>query len=93
MIHRVAIFAGSLAAAAGLAVGLAVAGIGPGTAPIAAQPAAAPVATTTAPAPVVQVDTVYVAPAATPQDVIVTKVVKAAPRGDDGPGEQEGVGG
>jgi len=90
MIHRVAIFAASLAAALGLAVGLVVAGLAPAAAPVAAAPVSAPVvATTEAPAPVVQVDTVYVAPQATPQDVLVTRVVASRPSGGDD-GQNEG---
>jgi hypothetical protein len=86
MIHRVAIFAASLVAAGALVVGLVIAGLAPTTVPVDAQPAAAPVvAATDAPAPIVQVDTVYVAPQATPQDIVVTKTVKAA-----GGGENEG---
>jgi hypothetical protein len=84
MIHRVAIFAASLAAAGALAVGLVVAGFAPATAPVDAQPVSAPVvAATDTPAPVVQVDTVYVTPQATPKDVVVTKTVKAKSHDDD----------
>lgn len=90
MIHRLAIFAATLVAAAGLAVGLVIAGLGPTTAPVAAEPVAAPVATTDVPAPAVQVDTVYLAPKATPEDVVVTKVVTASHRGEDGEDEREG---
>jgi hypothetical protein len=85
MIHRVALFVASLVAAVGLAIGLAIAGLAPAAAPIAAEPVSAPVvASTDAPAPIVQVDTVYVAPQATPQDVVVTKTVTATQHGDDG---------
>ncbi len=90
MIHRLAIFAATLVAAAGLAVGLVIAGLGPTTAPVAAEPVSSPVATTDAPAPVVQVDTVYLAPKPTPKDVFVTKVVSASRSGDDGANEHEG---
>ncbi len=90
MIHRLAIFAATLVAAAGLAVGLVVAGLAPGTAPAAAEPVSAPVATTEVPPPVVQVDTVYLTPKATPKDVIVTRVVTASHRGEDGENEREG---
>ncbi len=84
MIHRVAIFAASLVAALALVVGLVVAGFAPPAVPIAAEPVSAPVvAATDVPPPVVQVDTVYVAPAATPQDIVVTKVVQATHHGDD----------
>ena len=91
MIQRVAIFAASLVAAAGLAVGIVVAGIAPAAAPIAAEPVSAPVvAATDAPQPVVQVDTVYVAPQATPEDVVVIKTVSAHHDGDDDENEHEG---
>jgi hypothetical protein len=91
MIHRVAILAASLVAAAGLAVGLLVAGFAPATTPVAAEPALAPVvATTDAPRPVVQVDTVYVAPQATPEDTVVVKTVSAHHGDEDGENENEG---
>jgi hypothetical protein len=84
MIHRVAIFAASLVAAGALAVGLVIAGLAPATAPVDAQPVSAPVvAATDTPAPVVQVDTVYVTPQATPKDVVVTRTVKAKSHDDD----------
>lgn len=88
MIHRVAIFAASLVVALGLAVGLVVAGLAPGSAPGTVQPVSAPVGATEDPAPIVQVDTVYVAPRATPEDVVVTKVVGPA-RQDDDHGERD----
>ena len=91
MIHRVAILAASLVAAAGLAVGLVVAGFAPTPVPVSAEPVSAPVvATTDAPRPVVQVDTVYVAPQATPEDVVVVKTVSAHQGGEDGENESEG---
>jgi len=89
MIHRLAIFAATLVAAAGLAVGLVIAGLAPATAPVAAEPASAPLATTEVPPPVVQVDTVYLTPKATPEDVVVTKIVTAS-RNGDGENENEG---
>jgi hypothetical protein len=80
MSSRVALFAASLVASAVLAVGLAITGFGPAApAAIQAQPAAA----TSAPAPITQIDTVYVAPAPTPQQITIQKVV-SAPGGDDG---------
>jgi hypothetical protein len=92
MINRVAIFAASLVAALALAVGLFIAGIGPGSGAADLQPVSDPVAVSTdSPAPVVQVDTVYVTPQATPQDVVVTQVVPAANHGDDD-NENEGSG-
>jgi hypothetical protein len=84
MIHRIAIFAASLVATAGLVVGLVVAGFAPAPAPVNPGPVSDTVATTDSPAPVVQVDTVYVTPQATPQDIVVTKVVNGAHGGDDG---------
>jgi hypothetical protein len=90
MIHRVAIFAASLVAAGALAIGFVIAGLAPAATPIAAQPVSAPAAATDSPAPVVQVDTVYVTPQATPQDVIVTNTV-SAPGGGEG-NEHEGAG-
>ena len=48
------------------------------------------VAATDAPQPVVQVDTVYVAPQATPEDVVVIKTVSAHHDGDDDENEHEG---
>ena len=85
MVHRVAIFAASLVAAGALFLGLVVAGFAPATVPAGAQPASVPAAATESPAPVVQVDTVYVAPQPTPQDVVVTQTVPAAG------GENEGA--
>jgi hypothetical protein len=91
MIQRVAILAASLVAAAGLAVGAVVAGIAPDAPPVAAEPISAPVvAATDAPQPLVQVDTVYVTPQATPEDVVVIKTVSARPKGDDDENEHEG---
>lgn len=91
MIHRVAILTASLVAALALLVGLVVAGFAPSAAPIAAEPVSAPViAATDVPPPVVHVDTVYVAPAAAPQEVVVTKVVKAPRSGGDDENEHEG---
>ncbi len=91
MIHRTAIFVASLASAFALVVGLVVAGFAPSAAPIAAEPVSAPVvAPTDVPPPVVQVDTVYVAPAAKPQDIVVTKVVKTTRSGGDDENEHEG---
>ena len=91
MIQRIALFAASLVAALGVTVGLVIAGLGPQAAvavPV-VEPVAKPVvAMTDAPAPLVQVDTVYVAPAASPQEITVTKVVKAVGLG--GENENEG---
>jgi hypothetical protein len=82
MFNRVALFAASLVASGVLAAGLALAGFHPGPAAIvpSAQPAAA---TAAAPAPITQIDTVYVAPAPTPQQITIQQVVTAQ-TGDDG---------
>jgi hypothetical protein len=96
MISRVAIFAASLVAALTLAVGLAIAGLTPGTGAADVQPAsdqvvAATEVPATAPAPTIQVDTIYVAPDPVPEEVVVTKVEKAAHHDDedDEDGEHE----
>lgn len=89
MIHRVALFAGSLVAALTLAVGLVVAGVTPGAGPADAQPVVPVAATADAPAaPTFQIDTVYVAPPVVPQEVTVTQPVTASRQGDD-EGEHE----
>jgi hypothetical protein len=87
MIHRFAFFAASVAAAIALAVGLALAGFAPAGAPAGAVPVTATIAPQ--PQPTVQVDTVYLTPPASPQDVTVTKVVGRS-GGEDG-NEHEGV--
>jgi hypothetical protein len=85
MIQRAALFAGSLAAALALAVGLVVAGFAPAAAPIASTDPVAPAAATAdaQPAPIVQVDTVYQAPPAAPQEITVTRTATAITHGDD----------
>lgn len=80
MLQRLALFAASLAAALVIAGGLALAGFGP-SAP-AADPAVEQVASTPD-SPPVQVDTVYVAPQATPEQITVTKVKTAARSGEN----------
>ena len=81
---RVALFAASLAASGALTVGLVLAGFAPSApAPVASTVTAAP-ATAAPPAPITQIDTVYVAPQATPAIVTVQKVVTGRSRGDDG---------
>jgi hypothetical protein len=94
VIHRIALFSASLVAALALAAGLALAGFGPGT-DQAVAPVSDPVAATDqAPEPIVQVDTVYVAPEPTPEEIVVTEVRAASGHGDedhDG-GEHEGQG-
>jgi len=100
MIHRTALFAASLAAALVLATGLALTGFAPSApsavVPAAEVPGAAPAAAATGlPAtaePLIQVDTVYLTPQATPK-VIIHKVTKVqtATRSSGG-GEQEGAG-
>ncbi len=87
MIHRFAFFAASLAAAVALAVGLALAGFAPAGAPAGAAPVTATI--DPLPQPTVQVDTVYLSPPATPQDVTVTKVV--GPSGGEDGNEHEGT--
>ena len=82
MLTRVALLAASLVASLVLAIGLAVIGIAP-AAP--ASSTAAPVAATGAPPdPITQIDTVYVAPQATPPTVIVQQVVNAPGSGGEG---------
>lgn len=78
MLHRLALFAASLSAALVIAGGLALAGFAPVWPP--AAPQAADVAGGQASAPV-QVDTVYLAPPAAPEEVTVTKVQSTG--GDD----------
>lgn len=82
MINRIALFAASLVAALAVTVGLVIAGFAP-QAPASAPVSAPVVASSEAPAPTVQVDTVYVAPKPTPQEITLTKVVKATAHGDD----------
>lgn len=86
MFNRAALLAASLTASAALAVGLALVGFAPAAAPVAAQPAAAATGATTtdAPAPITQVDTVYVAPQPTPQQITIQKVVTSSHGDDDG---------
>jgi hypothetical protein len=81
MINRVALFAASLVASGVLAAGLALAGFNP--VPAAAPTAQPAAATAAAPAPITQVDTVYVAPAPTPQQITIQQVVTTH-SGDDG---------
>ena len=110
MVQRIALLIGSIAAAAVLTVALATAGFAPGAtvaptdAPVAAAAEDVVVAADQAtPQPTVQVDTVYVQPAATPKvvrvvrtakpaatppPIVVRKVVKAPAGG----GENEGAG-
>ena len=85
MLNRVALFAASLVASLVLAIGLALAGFAP-AAPAAgvAVPAAA---TTDAPAPITQIDTVYVAPQAKPEQVTVQQVVTSHHGDDEGGGD------
>jgi len=82
MTNRVALFAASLVASGVLAVGIAATGIFPVATP--AAPAAEPVAATgAAPQPITQIDTVYVDPAPTPQQITIQQVVTSG-HGDDG---------
>jgi hypothetical protein len=80
MIQRLALFAASLAAALVIAGGLAVAGFGPDQ--TAAEPAVEQVASTPE-SPPVQVDTVYLTPQASPEQITVTKVKTAARSGEN----------
>jgi hypothetical protein len=97
MLQRITLLAASAAAALVLAAGLALAGFGP-AAPAAdtgiSDPAMEPAAATidsSAPLEAVQVDTVYLEPAPTPE-VVVTKVVRETTAGhhDDDEGEHDG---
>ncbi len=82
MFNRLALFAASLAAAGVLAAGLAFVGLAPAPVP-AADSTITIQATDAPPAPITQVDTVYIAPQATPAEVVVTQVVPAEHHGDD----------
>ncbi len=86
MIHRTALFAGSLVAALTLAVGLVAAGFAPHADPVGGVPAQPAAATAEVPAaPTIQVDTIYVAAPVKPQEITVTTAVTApAHHGDDG---------
>jgi len=88
MFNRVALLVASLAASLVLAVGLALAGFVPASpapsAATAATAAATDPATAAPPAPITQIDTVYVAPQATPQQITIQKVVTTHHSGDDG---------
>ena len=88
MVHRVALLVASLAAAITFAAGFVLAGFSPQADPVEAAPVATDVSADPSPPPRVQVDTVYLAPQAPPQDVTVTKVIKSSGRGED-----EGEGG
>jgi hypothetical protein len=100
MLQRLVLLAASAAAALALATGLALAGFGPPAAVAEGQPVdqvtEAPAATLDAAAPMeaIQVDTVYVQPAPSP-DVVVTRLVREATTArhdddDDGGYEHEG---
>lgn len=92
MAHRLALVAASGVASLTLIAGLALIGFAPQAAPVDAGsvPAAADTAAVP-PASQFQVDVVYVAPPAKPQDITVTKVVKTSGGGDDeGEGRDDG---
>jgi hypothetical protein len=95
MLQRTLLLIASLAAALVLAAGLALAGFGPaspGSGAQAVDPVAEPAAATAdtgAPLEAVQVDTVYLKPAPTPE-VIVTKVVQTKAAHHDDENEHEG---
>jgi hypothetical protein len=88
MRNRLALFAASLAASGVLAAGLAFVGLSPAPVPAADATITVPAADAT-PEPITQVDTIYVAPQATPAEVVVTQVVPAKHHDDDG-NENEG---
>ncbi len=82
MFNRLALFAASLVASGVIALGLALAGFSP--VPAATVPVIEPAAATDVlPAPITQVDTVYVAPVPTPQQITIQQVVTTH-NGDDG---------
>jgi hypothetical protein len=83
MRNRLALFAASLAASGVLAAGLAFVGLSPAPVPAADSTITAPITDAT-PQAVTQVDTIYVAPQATPAEVVVTQVVPSTHHGDDG---------
>jgi len=85
MSNRVALFAASLVASGVLAIGLAATGIFPVATP--AAPGTDPVAAAAAaPEPITQIDTVYVDPAPTPQQITIQKEVTSG-HGDDESGD------
>ena len=88
MRSRLALFAASLAASGVLAVGLAFVGLSP--APVPAADTITITATDAPPEPITQIDTIYVAPQATPAEVTVTQVVTDKHHDDD---ENESEGG
>ncbi len=94
MVHRIALFAASLAAALVIAGGLALAGLGPqqpaADAVVVMDQVAAPT-DAVAPEATVQVDTIYLTPQATPEQITVTKVQVAAKQG--GEADESGEGG
>lgn len=88
MAHRLALVAASGVASLTLIAGLALIGFAPQAAPVDAGSVPAADTAAVPPAPQFQVDVVYMAPPAKPQDITVTKVVKTSGGGDD-----EGEGG
>ena len=100
MLHRIALITASVVAALVIAGGLALSGFGPQQ-PVAdavqVVDAVAGPADAAAPDATVQVDTIYLAPQATPETIDVTQVKEASRHGDeddedDGDdGEHEGV--
>lgn len=92
MINRIALVAGSAAAALTLAVALAAAGFIPktptGATPVGARSPIDPAADGATAAPSVLVDTIYLAPPAEPQTVTVTQA-GGGTASEDGDGEQD----
>ena len=90
MVHRIALFIASLAAALVLAAGLALSGLAPAAGPAPLIADVAPAVTDPAPTPTVQVDTVYVTPKVKPRHVTVTRTVGPTRRSGEGEHERGG---
>lgn len=96
MIQKLTFFLAALVSALVIAAGLAVAGLSP-TAPAAAPatvsaveaPADPAAATGAAATPVVQVDTIYVAPQPTPQEIVVKEASTKQHDDDENEGEDD----
>lgn len=90
MANKLVLAAASLGAALVLAIGLAAAGFSPQAPAVDAMQAVDQVAPSDPAAPV-QVDTIYLAPAATPEEITITKVKEASHHedGEDHEGEHE----
>ncbi len=93
MIHRVALFIASLAAAGALAVALGLAGFAPGggaASGTTATPGPVPAAASVQADPPVKVDTVYLAAPEKPATVTVHKVVPASASGEGEAHDRDG---